>query len=241
LFRFVLRKAAVTVGPLLVAFGLVLLRLTCRMRYHNDPRLLLRASGVPYVFSVLHAQQLAAAACGDRGTAAMVSRSRDGTFVALGLRAVGIKTIRGSSRRGGEDKGGLSALHELIEHVRTGRPAFLAVDGPNGPRNRVHKGIAVLSQQSGATVLNVVVVPRRRWIVERSWDRFQIPMPFSTIDLYFGAPMLPQRGEPVEEYRRRIETALNELEALRDPVEAAKSPWRRGGRYTPPAPTASAA
>ena len=134
----------------------------------------------------------------NRGTAAMVSQSRDGDFVAIGLRLAGIKTIRGSSRRRGQDKGGLSALSNLIEHVRTGYPAYLAVDGPRGPRNRVHKGIAVLSQQTGAAVLNVVAVPTRRWIFKRSWDRFQIPKPFCRIDIFVAPPIWPQQGESIE-------------------------------------------
>jgi lysophospholipid acyltransferase (LPLAT)-like uncharacterized protein len=151
---------------------MLILRATCRARIHNDPRPTLRVNGALYVYSVLHAHQISAAICREAGTAAMVSQSRDGDFVALGLKLLGIKTIRGSSRRSGKDKGGLSALTSLAEHICGGSPAYLAVDGPRGPRNRVHKGIAVLSQQTGAAVLNVVAVPTRRWIFKRSWDRF---------------------------------------------------------------------
>ena len=227
-----MRSTITTLGPWLIAALMVLLRWTCRVRFHDDPRAALRAEGVPYVYSVLHAQQLAAATCGDPGTAAMVSQSRDGAYVALGLRAVGITPIRGSSKREGQDKGGLSALVNLIKHVRSGKPAYLAVDGPRGPRNRVHKGIAVLSQKSGGAVLNVVVVPSRRWIITKSWDRFQIPWPFCRVDTYFGAPIRPVAGEAVEDYRRRIEESLNALEALRDPAEAIcaadRNSFRRG-------------
>jgi lysophospholipid acyltransferase (LPLAT)-like uncharacterized protein len=199
---------------------MLILRTTCRARLHNDPRAALRADGARYVYSVLHAHQIAAATCRERRTAAMVSQSRDGDFVAVGLTVLGIKAIRGSSRRRGEEKGGLSALSSLMDHVRAGHPAYLAVDGPRGPRNRVHKGIAVLSQQTGAAVLNVVAVPTRRWIFKRSWDRFQIPKPFCRIDIFVAAPIWPQQDEPVDLYRRRIEQSLCQLESLRDPVEA---------------------
>jgi lysophospholipid acyltransferase (LPLAT)-like uncharacterized protein len=224
LHRQAIRHCVAALGPWFIALGMLLLRAMCRVRLHDDPRLALRTARVPYVYSVLHAQQLAAATCGDGGTAAMVSQSRDGALIVLGLKCVGIKPIRGSSRRRGRDNGGITALHNLIEHVRSGSPAYLAVDGPTGPRNRVHKGIAVLSQQTGATVLNVAVVPARRWIFELSWDRFQIPIPFCRIDTYFAAPIRPQLGESVEDYRRRIEASLNGLEALRDPAEAVRCP-----------------
>lgn len=207
------------VGALAIAAFMVLLRWTCRIRLHNDPRPSFRAGGMSYVYSVLHAQQLAAAACGDRGTAAMVSQSQDGALVAIGLKCVGIIPVRGSSQRRKGDKGGLSALQNLIDHVRDGKPAYLAVDGPRGPRNRAHKGIAALSQQSGAPVLNAVVVPSRRWIFKRSWDRLQVPMPFCRIDVHFDV-LHPSAAESVEEYRRRIEASLNALEAQHDPAEA---------------------
>lgn len=236
-FQSAIRNSVAAVGPGLIALGMLLLRYTCRVRMHNDPRPALRAAGTPYVYSVLHAQQLAAATCGHQGTAAMVSQSRDGALVALGLKCVGITPIRGSSRRHNRDNGGLTALHNLIEHVRGGSPAYLAVDGPRGPRNRVHKGIAVLSQQSGATVLNVVVVPSRRWIIRRSWDRFQIPLPFCRIDTYFADPIRPQPGESVEDYRRRIEASLNDHESLHDPTEAASA---YGPLVNRPANTSSA-
>jgi lysophospholipid acyltransferase (LPLAT)-like uncharacterized protein len=216
-----IRNALASVGPGVIAMGMVVLRFTCRVRLHNDPRAALRAAGIPYVYSVLHAQQLAAATCGDRGTAAMVSQSQDGALVALGLKCVGIVPIRGSSQRRGRDHGGLAALNNLIAHVRGGGTAYLAVDGPRGPRNRVHKGIAVLSRQANAAVLNVVVVASRRSIIARSWDRLQIPWPFCRIDTYFAEPLHPQAGESAEAYRRRIEASLNAWERVHDPAEAA--------------------
>lgn len=216
-----IRNALASIGPSAIAVVMVVLRFTCRVRMHNDTRAALQSAGVPYVYSVLHAQQLAAATAGHNGTAAMVSQSQDGALVALGLKLVGIIPIRGSSRSRGHDHGGLAALNQIIEHVRGGRPAYLAVDGPRGPRNHVHKGIAVLSRQANAAVINVVVTSSRRWIIKRSWDRLQIPYPFCRIDVYFGNPMMPRAGESAETYRRRIEADLNELEKIYDPAEAA--------------------
>ena len=204
----------------LAATAILLLRASCRVRLHGDPRPGLRARSQPYVYSVLHAHQVAAVIDGERGTGAMVSRSADGEILIPSLRLRGIIPIRGSSRQTGRDKGGLVALDELIEHVVGGAPAYLAVDGPRGPRNRVHKGIAVLAQRSRAAVVNVVAVPTRRWILTGTWDRMQIPKPFCTIHAFFGEPLGPAEGESVERFRHRIETALNKLERTNDPIEA---------------------
>jgi hypothetical protein len=180
----------------------------------------LRADSEPYVYSVLHAHQIAAAINREPGTAAMVSRSADGDLLIPGFRALGIVAIRGSSRSGEKDRGGRAALDALIVHVAGKLPALLAVDGPRGPRSRVHKGIAVLSQQSGAAVLNVIAVPTRRWILRKTWDRLQIPMPFCRIDAYFAEPLRPNSDEGVDQFRRRIEASLIELESKWDPAEA---------------------
>ena len=200
--------------------AVLILRACCRIRLHDDPRPGLRAKSQAYTYSVLHSHQIAAVIHGERGTGAMVSRSDDGELLVPCLWICGIVPIRGSNRRMSGDKGGLAAIEALIVHVDGGSPGYLAVDGPRGPRNHVHKGIAVLSQRTGAAVVNMVAVPTRRWIFSRAWDRFQIPKPFSTIHGYFGEPLFYREGEGVEQYRKRIETSLNDLERKHDPIES---------------------
>lgn len=205
----------------LLAVVFVTLRAVCRITIHNDPRPHLRSVEERYAYSVLHAHQVSAAIDREKGTAAMVSRSADGELLLPGFRALGIKAVRGSSHGREGDKGGRSALQQLIAHVLKGFPAYLAVDGPRGPRNHVRKGIAVLSRETNAAVLNVVAVPSRRWILRSTWDRFQVPQPFCRIDAYFAEPLWPRNTETVEQYRLRIENSLNELELKYDPLEAA--------------------
>lgn len=202
------------------AMVVLFLRLTCRIRRHGDPRAELRARSRDYVYSVLHAHQLATVIGAERGTGAMVSQSMDGAILVPSLQLCGVVPVRGSSSKNGRDKGGRAAFQALIEHVTDGSPAYLAVDGPRGPRNRIHKGIALLSMKSGAAVVNVCAVPDRRWILPRTWDRLQIPKPFTTINVFFSEPIALQDGESAEQYRQRIEASLNQLEREHDPDEA---------------------
>ncbi|MEN8183564.1 MAG: lysophospholipid acyltransferase family protein [Myxococcota bacterium] len=208
----------------LAAAGVFLLRCSCRIRWHDDPRKQLREEGHPYAYAILHCHQIAAIVAREPGTGAMVSRSADGDLLIPTLRANGIVPIRGSSRRGESEKGGAAALSRLIRHVRGGHPAYLAVDGPRGPRNHVQPGIAKLSQETGAAVLIAAPIPRRRWILQKTWDRFQIPKPFSSLDMYFGEPLYPKAGarEGLDAFRERIEDALTALEATHDSEEAAE-------------------
>lgn len=203
-----------------MAFFVLLLRLTCRVRVHNDPRQGLRDKGKRYIFSVLHAHQVSAIVDSERGTGAMVSRSLDGQMIVPALRVRGVVPVRGSGGRGRGGRGGREALDQLIDHVRAGHPAYLAVDGPRGPRGHVHKGVAILARRCDAAVLLMVAVPNRRWILNRSWDRLQIPMPFSRIDGYFADPIISEENETAEQLRQRIEIELNELEKKHDPTQS---------------------
>lgn len=207
------------------ALAISILRWTCRIKLHNDPRERLRREGRSYVYSILHAHQVAATIGAEPGTGAMVSRSADGQIIVPALKVIGCIPVRGSSRSkpGNGSKGGLPALDALIEHVQGGRPAILAVDGPRGPRSHVHKGIALLARESGAVVLNVVTVPTRRWTLQKAWDRMQIPKPFATIHAYFSTPLEPRDGEGLESFRQRIEASLRALEHQHDPAEAGHS------------------
>ncbi len=210
----------VRVGSLLIIVAVTLLRLTCRVRYHNDPRESLRQRGENYLFSFLHAHQLGLLLGREKGTGTMISRSKDGDLVTPAVRACGCIPVRGSARTARKDRGGKEALHTLVDHVLSGKPVAIAIDGPRGPRGRIHKGIALLSQQTGAPVLNIVAISRKKWTATRAWDRMQVPWPFSRLDGYFAEPIYPREGEKLESYRQRIEASLQALEAIHEPSEA---------------------
>ncbi len=212
----------------LVVGVVLLLRKTCRIHFHNDQRERLREAGCGYLYSFLHAHQLSVVTGSEAGTAAMVSRSNDGSLIVPALQHVGCVVYRGSKKSNSRARGGQQAIDSLINHVAGGRPAAIAVDGPRGPRGRVHKGVAMVSQRTGAAVLNIVAVPRRRWIASKAWDRMQIPVPFHRIDGYFAEPIFPREGEKLEAYRQRIEASLLALEARLDPAEHRYSCGPRG-------------
>lgn len=151
----------------------------------------------------------------------MVSRSADGEIIARALKFSKCIPVRGSGdgRNTDQKKGGGTALRRLIEHVKSGKPAVIAVDGPKGPRNHVHRGIAVLAMETNAAVLNVVVIPSRRWIFKKTWDRLQFPKPFCTLTAYFAEPIFKLEDETEDQFRLRIEKSLNDLEHSADAEE----------------------
>ncbi len=82
--------------------------------------------------------------------AVMSSWSRDGTLMTLVLRWLGYKVSRGSS-----NKGGCAGLKGLVDAMKGGGAASLAVDGPRGPLHRVKPGVLKLAQLTGCPIVPV--------------------------------------------------------------------------------------
>ena len=118
--------------------------------------------------------------------AALISPSGDGDYLSGVLRSYGFRIVRGSSSRGGA-----GALHELVSAVRDeGYGLGLTVDGPRGPRHKAKIGAIWLAAQTGRP-LSPTRVFMSRAITFSSWDRFQLPLPFSTMHIVYGDPWYP--------------------------------------------------
>jgi lysophospholipid acyltransferase (LPLAT)-like uncharacterized protein len=205
----------------MLALVLLVWRLFCRLVVINDPRPALRRAGRPYIYALLHAHQVSAVFINDdRLMSAMVSRSDDGELLVPSLRVRRVIPVRGSTSSRGKDKGGSEALQGMADLLRRGVPGLLAVDGPLGPRNIVHRGVAELARDTGTTIVPVVVLPSRRFILRGTWDRFQVPKPFCTIRLIFADPIEPTAFADAESLRLEIKRALTTLEATYDADEA---------------------
>jgi hypothetical protein len=143
-------------------------------------------SSPPAVFAFWHGRQMALFGA-PRGSAsvAMVSRSRDGELQSGILRALGVRTVRGSSSRGGA-----SALGAIVRRLsRGGEHALFAVDGPRGPAFVAKRGAAKAALLAQAPLFPVA--SRAAWAVSlsRVWDDFLIVLPFSRVVVVVGAPL----------------------------------------------------
>jgi lysophospholipid acyltransferase (LPLAT)-like uncharacterized protein len=120
----------------------------------------------------------------NRGVVVMTSQNFDGEWIARILRRFGFGTARGSTSRGGA-----RALVQLRREMAAGRPAAFTVDGPRGPARVVQPGAAFLAGATGNPILPYHIEANRYWTL-RSWDRTQIPKPFSTVALVMGEPIV---------------------------------------------------
>jgi len=114
------------------------------------------------------------------GMAALVSASRDGAFLAGTLKWFGVHAVRGSSSRRGAQ-----ALRELTTWAERGYDLTITPDGPRGPCYQLQDGITSLAQLTGLPILPAAL--NLNWKISlKSWDRFQIPLPFARCDVCVG-------------------------------------------------------
>jgi lysophospholipid acyltransferase (LPLAT)-like uncharacterized protein len=119
--------------------------------------------------------------------AALVSASKDGAILARVLEHFNVEPVRGSSSRRGPQ-----ALRELTSCAERGCDLAITPDGPRGPRYVVQPGIISLAQLTGLPIVPISYHYNRK-ISLKSWDRFQIPLPFSRGIMRVGHPILVPR------------------------------------------------
>jgi lysophospholipid acyltransferase (LPLAT)-like uncharacterized protein len=145
----------------------------------------------------------------NRGIVVMISENFDGEWIARIIERFGYGTSRGSTSRGGQ-----RALLRLKRELEEGRPAGFAVDGPRGPARKVQPGVVWLAKLTGNPVVPFHMEASRYWSLG-SWDRTQIPKPFSTVALAVGNPIdVPAEADEagIEAKRLEVEIALASLE-----------------------------
>jgi lysophospholipid acyltransferase (LPLAT)-like uncharacterized protein len=135
----------------------------------------------------------------------MISKSRDGDWIAPVVKWLGLRPVRGSSTRGGKE-----ALAAMVQDLAQNQAAVHIVDGPQGPKAVIKAGLIRLAQLSKAAIIPTYISVDRAWVTH-SWDRFLIPKPFSRVLIRFGKPIdVPDQmdSEVFEALRREVEKKM---------------------------------
>ena len=144
----------------------------------------------------------------ERRIVVMTSQSFDGEYIARFIQRFGYGAARGSSTRGG-----VGALVEMIRLVKRGCPAGLTIDGPRGPRYIAKMGAVLLAKKTGQPILPFTV-NAARYLEVSSWDRFQVPAPFTRADVRIAPPIyvpFDADDEALERKRDELQRSLDEL------------------------------
>src|SRR5215471_17910577 len=143
-----------------------------------------------------------------RAIVVMTSRSFDGEYIARFIQRFGYGAARGSSSRGAT-----GAIVEMVRLMRAGCPAAFTIDGPRGPRYVAKMGAVLLAKKTGNPVLPFTIAAKSFW-EGKSWDRYQVPKPFTRARVFIAPPIHVPRDiddEGLNAKRDELQRALDEI------------------------------
>ena len=186
----------------LIYFLLRLASSTIRYEWRDESGLLDRNAEKPTVFCIWHNRlalslEFSHTYLKPRGRkqplAAMVSASKDGGLLTRVLELYDVQPVRGSTSRRGRQ-----ALLELTKWAERGYDLAITPDGPRGPCYVVQDGAMALAQVTGLGI--VPASYHLSWKIQvKSWDRFQIPIPFTKCVMHLGSPIhVPREATEAE-------------------------------------------
>jgi lysophospholipid acyltransferase (LPLAT)-like uncharacterized protein len=171
----------------------------------------IRAAGHQPVMAFWHGRILPATVYfRRRGIVVITSENFDGEWIARIIERFGYGTARGSTSSGGK-----RAVLQLVREMKAGRPAGFTLDGPRGPARVAQPGAVWLAMATGNPLLPFHLEASAAWTA-RSWDRTQIPKPFSTVGIAVGEPLYVEAhatADALEAARLELQRRLSALEA----------------------------
>jgi len=139
--------------------------------------------------------------------AALASASKDGELISVPLEKYGYKVVRGSSGRDA-----VKGLLKMVKLLKQGYVVGTPVDGPKGPVYKVKPGMLFLAQKSGKKLVPIGAASKSKWVFEKTWDKIELPKPFSKIVCILGEPISIEPHEDLEVVALKVEKILLELD-----------------------------
>jgi lysophospholipid acyltransferase (LPLAT)-like uncharacterized protein len=149
----------------------------------------------------------------------MTSQSFDGEYIARFVQRFGNGAARGSSTRGAT-----GAMVEMVRLMRAGCPTAFTIDGPKGPRYVAKMGSVLLAKKTGHPIVPFTIAAKKLWELQGTWERTQIPKPFTRARVVIAPPIFVPGDADEEELAAR----RDELQRALDEVVEKGERWRQG-------------
>ena len=138
---------------------------------------------------------------------AMSSPTKDGELISVPLEKMGYVLVRGSS-----DKNQISSTISLLKYLKKGYSIGTPLDGPKGPKEKAKKGLLYLSQKTSIPLVPVGISYSKKWILKKTWDKFEIPKPFSKVKIFLSEPITISDKDDLDKITH--DTTIEELKDI---------------------------
>ena len=145
----------------------------------------------------------------------MLSRSADAEINARMVERLGIETVRGSGGRQtakSHEKGGARALIQLKRALDVGKSVFMIADISKAEARHSGLGIVTLARISGRPIIAVAYASTRKHVIERTWDKTTLNLPFGKAAVLASEPLyvpVEASDADMEFYRMQVDDRLN--------------------------------
>lgn len=156
----------------------------------------------------------------NKNCTAVVSKSSDGEILAKLLEKWNYKLIRGSSSKDSKE-----VMQNMTSALESGESLAITPDGPRGPIHKLKIGSLIAAVRSGSKIILCGTAYSKK-IIMKSWDRFEIPKPFSKAVLVLSKPKFFAEGLSRSDYDKinyELENELNSLQSQAQIYLAKKS------------------
>ena len=145
---------------------------------------------------------------------AIVSKSKDGEILTKVLKMWNYDVQRGSSNKDGKE-----VLNNLIDKAKHKNSIAITPDGPKGPLHQMKAGAVAIAKKTNIPLILVGVGFKKKKILFRSWDKFQIPALFTKACVVYSDPILIDSNLSYEETDKIIKQSEKKLNSLQNQAE----------------------
>ncbi|MFC2135343.1 lysophospholipid acyltransferase family protein [Bacteroidota bacterium] len=145
----------------------------------------------------------------NKNFAALVSQSKDGEILTRILKKWKYNVARGSSHIGGKD-----ALEIILNQANNKYSIAITPDGPTGPPRVFKAGAVIVAKKTNVPLVLLGIANHNKYQL-KSWDKFEIPRPFSKIIAVYSDPINIDNSLDFDETSTLItecEEKLNQLQ-----------------------------
>lgn len=202
---------------LIIYYIIMLIKLTLKIEIIGKENM---SGDSPYILGLWHNKVVSTVLALQfvKKRAGLASPSADGELISIPLEKLGFKMIRGSS---GKDS--VKGLVQLVRAVKDGYSIGTPLDGPKGPAFKAKPGMLYVAQKSGRPMVVMGTGFSKKWILSKTWDKCQIPKPFSKVICVISEPFEISKDIEISDYKKIVEKKLNDINNLAEKLANEKN------------------
>lgn len=150
-----------------------------------------------------------------KNSASLISKSKDGALLAKLLGNWNYEVIRGSSNDGGKE-----ALFKMVKLASDKKILAITPDGPKGPIHKFKAGAVITAKRTGVPIVLAGISYKRKIVMRKSWDRFEVPRVFSKTFITYSDPIYIDKTLNYEQTSECISSCEDKLNALQKEADA---------------------